>query len=324
MKNNLHKQKLMVTGANGFIGRSLLKRLVIENYDVRIVVRNELGINCNEAIEIIKFDELSPFYDWEKALKNVQTILHLASRVHVMKDAAKDPIHEYSLINVDSTLNLARQASKLGVRRFIYLSSVKVNGEHTIQGNPFFAHSLPSPQDPYSYSKFQAELGLKEIGAETGMEIVIIRPPLVYGPGVKANFLIIMNLLWHSVPMPLGSINNLRSLVAVDNLIDFLIKCINHPNAVNQTFLVSDGEDISTTNLLYKLGDKLGKPARLIKISSSKLEYMLKLVGRTSAASRLCSSLQVDISKSRKLLEWKPLISVDEGLSRVAEDFKRR
>ncbi len=239
-----------------------------------------------------------------------------------MSDKARDPLAEYRRINVDAALNLAHQAAEAGVKRFIYLSSIKVNGEFTQPGEVFAAEDIPLPQDAYGVSKHQAELGLRVIASETGMEVVIIRPPLVYGPGVKANFFSMMCWLSHSIPLPLGAINNLRSLVALDNLVDLIVRCIDHPGATNQTFLVSDGEDISTTSLLYRMGNALGQPARLIPVPVSWLHIFSTLFGRQAVVVRLCSSLQVDISKTCKVLDWSPPINLNEGLRRVAQDFK--
>jgi UDP-glucose 4-epimerase len=236
-----------------------------------------------------------------------------------MHDKAADPLTEFRKVNVEGTLNLARQAAEAGVRRFIYISSIKVNGEQTFLGQLFTEDDLPAPLDPYSISKYEAEEGLRKLAQQTGMEIVIIRPPLVYGPGVKANFLAMMRWLRKGVPLPLGAIHNQRSFVALDNLVDLIVTCIDHPAAANQTFLVSDGEDLSITGLLRRMGLALGRPARLIPVPVFLLTAGAALVGRRDMAQRLCGSLQVDISKAQTLLGWKPPISVDEGLHRTAQ-----
>lgn len=310
---------ILVTGATGFIGAALVNRLKNNNFILSASTRNFVPDYLND-VNIIKIGDLTPSLNWREALLGVDVVIHLASRVHIMKDKAGDPQAEYNLANVDATLNLARQASERGVKRFIYMSSIKVNGEFTDPGKVFTAEDSPSPQDPYSISKLQAELGLKMIALETGIEVVIIRPPLVYGPGVKANFLSMMQWLSRSIPLPLGGINNLRSFVALDNLVDLIVKCIDHPGAANQIFLVSDGEDLSTTSLLYRLGNALNKPARLIPVPISWLYFFATLFGRRMMVERLCSSLQVDISKTRKLLSWAPLIGVDEALRRVVRE----
>jgi len=266
-----------------------------------------------------------------------------------MHDTATDPLTEFRRTNTAATLNLAQQAADAGVRRLIYLSSIKVNGESTAPGQPFTAeetppnlplsgegqetasslHSSPdkgrpggvSSKDPYGQSKREAEQGLREISQQTGLEIVIIRPTLIYGPGVKANFLSMMNWLHKGIPLPLGNIHNQRSLVALPNLISLITTCIDHPAAANQTFLVADGEDLSTTELLQRLSHALGKPARLLPIPPSWLETALTLVGKRAIAQRLCGNLQVDISKTRDLLGWTPPVSVDEALRQTAEAY---
>jgi len=235
-----------------------------------------------------------------------------------MEDTAANPLDEFRRVNVQGTLNLARQAAAAGVRRFVFVSSIKVNGEMTQLGRPFTADDAPAPLDAYGVSKMEAEQGLREIALQTGMEMVIIRPPLVYGPGVKANFAAMMRWLRYGVPLPLGVIHNQRSLVSLENLVDLLVTCITHPAAANQTFLVSDGEDVSTTELLRRMGQAMGKPARLLPVPGSWLKLAAGLVGKGDVAQRLCGSLQVDISKTRELLGWVPPVSLDEGLRRAA------
>jgi nucleoside-diphosphate-sugar epimerase len=256
--------------------------------------------------------------DWSSAVDGVEAVIHLAARVHVMDDRATDPLAEFRKVNVLGTLNLANQAAAAGVKRFVFVSSVKVNGESTLTGQPFTEEDAPHPQDAYGLSKHEAELGLRQIAAESGMEVVIIRPPLVYGPGVKANFAAMMRWLRRGVPLPLGAIHNQRSLVALDNLVDLIVTCLVHPAAANQTFLVSDGEDVSTTELLRRMGQALGCPARLILMPASWLKLAATLVGKQDVALRLYGSLQVDIEKTRRLLGWTPPVSLDEGLRRAA------
>jgi UDP-glucose 4-epimerase len=249
--------------------------------------------------------------------------MHLAARVHLIKDKSLDPIAEFRRINVDGSINLARQAAAAGVRRFVYMSSIKVNGEFTEVGYPFRADDTPAPMDPYGVSKQEAEQGLRQIAAETGMEVVIIRPPLVYGPRVKANFESMMYWLSRDVPLPLAAMTeNRRSFVALDNLVDLIVTCMNHPAAANKTFLVSDGEDISTADLLRRMGVALGHPTRLFYISPTLLKLCSQLVNKPGVYQRLCGSLQLDITKTYDLLGWTPLVSVDEGLRRAAESFR--
>jgi nucleoside-diphosphate-sugar epimerase len=249
--------------------------------------------------------------------------MHIAARVHVMNERAGDPLAEFRRVNVDGTLNLARQAASAGANRFVFVSSIKVNGESTTETQPFTAADTPAPQDPYGISKMEAEQGLRQIAAETGMEVVIVRPPLVYGPGVKANFASMMRAVQRGLPLPLGSVtHNRRSFVALDNLVDLLITCIDHPAAANQTFLVSDGEDLSTTDLLRRLGQALNKPARLFPVPPSLLQLGANLLGKGDMAQRLLGNLQVDISHTRNTLNWTPPISVDEGLRRAAAGLR--
>jgi nucleoside-diphosphate-sugar epimerase len=231
-----------------------------------------------------------------------------------MNDVALDPLQEYRRVNVQGTLNLAYQAATNGVRRFVFVSSVKVNGESTMVGQYFSEDDKPAPEDPYGISKMEAEQGLRQIAAETGMEVVIIRPPLVYGPGVKANFAMLVLAVQRGWLLPLGSVHNKRSLVALANLVDLIIQCTTHPSAANQTFLVSDDMDISTPDLVRNVARALGRPARLLSIPVPILQIAGQIVGRTKTVDRLCNNLQVDISKARNLLNWKPVISMDEGL----------
>jgi lipopolysaccharide/colanic/teichoic acid biosynthesis glycosyltransferase/nucleoside-diphosphate-sugar epimerase len=255
--------------------------------------------------------------DWTDALICVDVVTHLAARVHMMKDKAADPLAVFRTINVDGTLNLARQAAAAMVKRFVFISSVKVNGEATLPGRPFAADDIPAPLDPYGVSKMEAEQGLRQIAAETGMEVVIIRPPLVYGPVVKANFAALMRAVQRGWPLPLGAVHNQRSLVALDNLVDFIVSCMTHPQAANQTFLVSDGQDMSTTELVRGLASAAGVPARLLPVPVWALQAGAALLGKRDAVQRLCGNLQVDMSKARSLLGWLPPVSVEEGLRRV-------
>lgn len=306
---------IAVTGANGFVGSPFCARAVREGRLVRRVLRHQAVGNG------VAVGEIGPATDWSTALRDVQVVIHLASRVHVMRDQVADPLAAYREVNTEGTLNLARQAAASGVRRFIYLSSVKIHGEETPAGLPFTEEDRPVPLDPYGISKLEAEQGLRALAAETGLEVVIIRPPLVYGPGVRANFLGMMRWLDRGVPLPLGAIHNRRSLVALDNLVDLIITCIDHPAAANQVFLVSDGEDLSTTELLRRTAMALGKSVRLLPVPERVLTLALKMLGKKELARRLCGSLQVDISKARNLLGWNPPISMDEGLRGTAQGF---
>ena len=310
---------ILVTGASGFVGRAMVARL-LQRHQVRISTRAATIERIHAKVEVAPGKCLSPVQDWSEALARVSTVVHCAGRVHIMTEQATDPLMEFRQINVDGTLNLARQAAEAGIRRFVFLSSIKVNGESTNSGCPFTADQQPEPGDPYGVSKMEAELALRSLALQTGMEVVIVRPPLVYGPGVKANFLEMMRWLARGVPLPLGAVTqNRRSLVALDNLVDLVETCIDHPAAANQTFLVSDGEDLSTAALLQRLGTALGRPARLIPVPVGLLKLGAALCGRSAVAQRLCGSLEVDIGKTRELLGWVPPVRVDEGLQRTAE-----
>jgi len=258
--------------------------------------------------------ELESASNWMDALEGVNTVIHTAARAHVMKDEVPDPLAEYRKVNVAGTLNLARQAAQAGVKRFIFISSIGVNGNINIC--PFTEHDEPSPAEPYAQSKWEAEQGLWDIQRETGMELVIIRPPLVYGANAPGNFGSLVCWIEKGVPLPLGAIHNKRSLVALDNLVDLIVTCIDHPAAANQVFLAGDGQDVSTTELLRGVGRTMGKPARLIPVPAGMLMFGAGFLGKKAVAQRLLGSLQVDISKARSLLGWEPPLSVEEGLRR--------
>ncbi|MDD2661790.1 MAG: NAD-dependent epimerase/dehydratase family protein, partial [Methylococcales bacterium] len=243
-----HINKLLVTGASGWVGRAACAAFENRGWSVRAAVRSTPVADLPG--DVVQVGSVNAQTCWAPALSGIYTVLHCAARVHVMADTAQDPLSEFRKVNVDGTLNLARQASAARVKRYIFISSVKVNGESTQPGHPFTEADMANPQDPYAISKFEAEQGLRQIAAATGMEVVIIRPPLVYGPGVKANFAALMRAVQRGWPLPLGAVHNLRSLVALDNLVDFILTCATHPNAANQTFLVSDGHDLSTTELV--------------------------------------------------------------------------
>lgn len=313
--------RALITGANGFVGRALtLQLLALPGQKVVAAVRG--APDCLPAgVERSCVTSLSGSATWRDALEGVDTVYHLAARVHVMRDTADDSLMEFRRTNVDGTLTLARQAAAAGVRRFVFVSSIKVNGEQTPIGRPFRAEDVPAPVDPYGVSKLEAEQGLRRLAGETGLEVAIVRPALVYGPGVKANFLRMMKWLQRGIPLPFGAIDNRRSLVALDNLVDMLIACGRHPDAAQQTFLASDGEDLSTADLLRRLGLALGRPARLVRVRPSWLDTAFNMVGKRDLAQRLNGSLQVDISKARMLLGWTPPVRVTDALQRTATAY---
>lgn len=304
---------ILLTGATGFVGQALLDQLFrCEEFKVAVALRsaNSFG-NCEGYV----VGDLTANTDWSNSVREKQVVIHAAARAHIMRDEVADPLAEYRRINVDGTLNLAHQAAMAAVKRFIFISSIKVNGEETSLRERFRADDSPAPEDAYGISKYEAEKGLLRLASETGMEVVIIRPPLVYGPGVKGNFASMIRLVEKGLPLPLGAIHNQRSLVALDNLVDLIITCIEHP-AANQVFLAGDGQDLSTTELLQGVAKAMGKPSRLIPVPPSWLMLGAKLLGKETMAQRLLGSLQVDISKARDLLGWEPPISVEEGLRR--------
>ncbi len=311
---------VLVTGANGFIGSALCAKLHQAGVLVRSVVRSQKP--PSEGRDVVSIDTLSSKTDWNRAVQNINQIVHLAARVHIMKDKSTDPLSEFRFVNVEGTTALAQQAAAAGVKRFVFLSSIKVNGELTEVGKPFTADDAPKPSDPYGISKHEAEQSLRQIASETGMEVVIVRAPLVYGPGVKANFASMMRYVALGIPLPLGAINNARSMVALDNLVDLLVTCLKHPAAVGETFLASDGEDLSTSDLLRRTARAMGKEAFLFHVPSFVLEGVAAFLGKRDMVDRLCGSLQVDISKTRQLLGWIPPISVDEGLRRAVFGFR--
>jgi len=313
---------ILVTGATGFVGKALVQRLLADDESRRLVVAVRIdGQPWPERVIPIVTGNLKPSADWSIALEGVAVVVHSAARVHVMHDTEAEPLTAFRAVNVDGTLNLARQAAAAGVKRFVFISSVKVNGESTPNGRAFTEVDAPAPQDAYGQSKHETEQGLRQLAVETGMDVVIIRPPLVYGPGVKANFAALMRAVQRGWPLPLGAVHNQRSLVALDNLVDFIVTCITHPQAANQTFLVSDGHDLSTTDLVRGMAQAVGVPARLLPVPEWALQAGASLLGRRDMAQRLCGSLQVDISKTQELLGWKPPVSVDESLAKMARHF---
>ncbi len=311
--------KIVLTGATGFLGGHLLRSLVHENVHI-------IGRSKPEKILDAHFFRASieKNIDFSNVLINAHVLIHCAARAHVIRDEESDPLAAYRAINVEGTINLATQAASMGVKRFIFISTVKVNGESTDKSIPLKPTDKPQPTDSYGISKLEAELGLQKIAAETNMEVVIIRPVLVYGPGVKANFYNMMKALSMGVPLPFGAIDNKRSLVYVDNLIDLIKVCIDHSSAANQIFFASDGEDLSTTDLLKRLGGALNLPVRLVSLPVVFFKFVSRMLGKEENFHRLASSLVVDISKNRDLLGWIPPVSVDDGLSKTAHYFLDR
>lgn len=312
-------QKILLTGATGFVGGFVLASLRRSDRFAPLAAVRDAGSLHGPDIHVL--GDFDPSTDWSAVLADTKVVIHCAARAHVLKEDAVDPLTSFRVANRDSCLALAKQAAAKGVKRFIFLSSIGVNGSRTYC-QPYREKDRPVPAGPYAISKFEAEQGLLDIQRGTGMEVVIIRPPLVYGPNPPGNFGLLMKMVRKGVPLPLGSVHNRRSFVSVWNLVNFVKTCIDHPAAANQIFLVSDGRDVSTTELLRGIGRAMGKPARLMPVPAGMLMFGAGLLDKKAVAQRLLGSLQVDISKARNLLGWEPPLSVEEGLRRcfVSED----
>ena len=313
--------RVLVTGASGFVGLALVNRLERDGrWESRAGSRRSAALS--RGAEWVVTPSLEAGADWIGALQGVSAVVHAAARAHVLDDAADDPLTEFRRCNVDGTLELARQAAQAGVRRFVFLSSIGVLGRSSER--PFRFDDVQSPEDDYAVSKREAEQGLEELSRETGMEVVVVRPALVYGPNAPGNFGKLLEWVARGVPLPLGAVHNRRSFVGLDNLVDLLVTCVGHPGATNQVFLAGDGEDLSTTDLLRRVAVAMGKRPRLFPVSPSLLRAAAQAVGRGDMAQRLLDSLQVDISHTRETLGWEPPVSVDEGLRRAVAPLLER
>lgn len=316
----MKQRRVLVTGATGFVGSSVVDNFSRDSsLQVLAGVRN-VKANFPENVEPFLLASLEAGTTLG-SLEGIEAIVHCAARVHVMNDQSADPLSEFRKVNVEGTLNLARRAAAAGVQRFIFISSIKVNGEGTDNRLPYTADEIPSPVDPYGISKLEAEQSLRALASESGMAVTIIRPVLVYGPGVKANFYSMMKWLQNGLPLPLANVHNKRSMVALENLVDLIKTCLDHPAAINQIFLVSDGEDLSTPELLRLTARALGGKAFLFPFPVIALTFIARLFGRPAIAARLCGTLQVDISKTRSMLEWTPPVSVDQALNTTARQY---
>lgn len=312
---------ILVTGATGFVGQFLCKRLLSEGFSVRgTLLKTKNLSSLVNGVEPVKVEPIGAGTPWSHAMVDVDTIIHLAARVHIMDDPSTDPLAEFRKVNVDGTERLARESAKAGVKRFVFISSIKVNGNEAFM--PYTADSPSLPSDPYGTSKWEAEQVLRNIEAETGLEVVVVRPTLVYGPGVKANFFNMMKIIAKGIPLPLASVANKRSLIYVGNLVDALTTCAVHPAAAGQTYLVSDGEDVSTPDLIRRTAKALGMPARLFPVPASLMRLAGRLSGKSGAVNRVMGSLAVDSTKIRRELGWKPSFTVEEGLAETARWFK--
>lgn len=319
--------RILVTGANGFVGSAFCRRLQKSGTPVRGAVRDPAkllpsGTPVSGGLEWVALHDRSTEDETIHALQEVQVVVHLAARVHVMTEQASDPLQEFRRVNVGWTDQLARLAALQGVRRFVYLSSVKVNGEQTVV--PFTEQDPPKPQDPYGVSKWEAEQALARVSTQTGMETIVVRSPLVYGPGVGGNFLQLLNIIRRGIPLPLASIRNQRSLVYLGNLVDALARCIQDPQAAGRTYLVRDGEDLSTPELARRLGVAMGSRVRLWPCPTSLLYWMGQVAGKRGMIDRLVGSLQVNSSKIQTEMDWHPPFTVDAGFSETAAWFRAR
>ncbi|MEW9047184.1 MAG: SDR family oxidoreductase [Stutzerimonas stutzeri] len=308
--------QILLTGANGFVGKALLESFCREGHQVVAAARQPIA--SVEGARYLAIRDMNDTHAWRRAAHGIDAVVHTAARVPIMRGSGDD-LALYRQVNVSGTLTVARAAAAAGVKRFVFISSIKVNGEGTPPGRPFRADDTPGPTDAYGESKLEAEQALTKLASATGMEVVIVRPPLIYGPGVKGNFSTLAKLVETGIPLPLGAVKNKRSLVGIDNLVSLVTRCIEHPAAANQVLLATDGEDLSTAELLRKLAVVRGRPCRLISVPTGLLHVGATLVGKKASAQRLLGSLQADITKTRELLDWDPPYTVDQGLRRCFE-----
>lgn len=309
-------RRVLITGGQGFIGSSVARYFFSKDVITRISSRERPNANAVVGIEHCITGDLSADTDWSEALSGVDVVVHCAGRAHILKDASFDPLEEFRVANRDGTIKLALQAARLGVKRFIFLSSIGVNGAASLQNHPFSEADEPAPHNQYALSKLEAENALFEISRLTGMEVVVIRPPLVYGYDAPGNFALLVKAVRSRLPLPLGSIQNLRSMIFVGNLADFIFQAAINPKAVNQIFLISDGEDLTVSAILRNLSKVMKIRLFLLPVPLGLLRALAMCVGAYGMVDRLCCTLQIDASKARKLLEWSPPFSLNEGFSR--------
>lgn len=314
-------KRFLITGANGFVGKALCTELSRRGDAVTAAVRSTSSVVDVGSMVVGAIDGDT---DWHTALREIDVVIHLAARVHVMKDDAADPLTEFLNVNLHGTENLARQAAQAGVKRLVYVSSIKVNGEGTTENQPYSESDQANPQDPYGISKWRAEQALQHIAQETGLEVVMVRPTLVYGAGVKGNFISLMAAIDKGIPLPLAGAKNLRSLLYVGNLVDALIACATHPDAAGKTYLLSDGEDVSTAMLVEKIAAALGRKSRSFYFPSGVLRAAAGVLGRSAQVDRLFGSLQVSNQKIRNELNWHPPFTVEQGLRATVDWYNRR
>ncbi len=311
----------LVTGANGFIGTALCHALVESGWNVRAAVRHRLKANDTEHIQYVEIGDIGATSAWDEILDGVDVVIHLAARAHVIREKEHDPLTEFRRVNTLATAKLANAAARSGAKRFVYLSSIGVNGNYTLS-EPFTENSPPHPHDLYAISKLEAERALQQISGETGLAIVIVRPPLVYGPGNPGNFLRLLKVIKQGIPLPLANVNNRRSMIYLGNLLDAIITCATHPDAAGKTYLVSDGEEISSTHLVHELARLMGKPSRLWPLPAVLLRMAGRLTGKSGELDRLMSSLLIDSSKIRRELSWRPPFSMAQGLEETVQWYQ--
>jgi nucleoside-diphosphate-sugar epimerase len=310
--------KILITGVSGFVGQALCTSLLAKGHLLHAAVRSKASIASVDGLDVIAVGDLGAQTNWSAALAGVSCVIHCAARAHVMQESEADALAAYRSVNVEGTHRLAVQAAELGVRRLVFLSSIKVNGERTALGAPFLFSDAPAPEDPYGVSKWEAEQALWAVSAQTGLEVVVVRPPLVYGPGVKGNLLRLLRWVARAVPLPLGAVHNQRSLVGLSNLVDLLLRCAEQPAAAGQTFLASDGHDLSTPQLIRLMAEGMNRPARLLPVPVALLQAGGSLLGKRGEIERLVGSLQVDSGHTQAQLGWTPPVSVEDGVREMA------
>jgi nucleoside-diphosphate-sugar epimerase len=315
--------KVLVTGATGFVGRHLCSLLIERGYEVVGTSRSGADDPLARRSELRMIGDIGDDVEWSPILEGVDYVVHLAARVHVMQDTESDPLTEFRRVNVEGTKQLLNDRQMLNVKRLIYLSTVKVHGESTVE-RPFRITDEPSPIDPYAQSKLEAEQFVRTIGSKVGFETVIIRPPLVYGPGVGGNFLRLIGMVKRGIPLPFGRIDNRRSLVGVRNLCDLICGCLMNPSAAGKRFLVSDNADISTRALISMIASSMSRPVRLLPVPPLLLSTVARAAGRSAELSRLTGSLRVDVDETMRTLDWTPPISLADGIDATVKWYELR